>query len=472
MLIPLKLLRDKPLQQQLYDQLRDLIATTRLAPGTRMPSTRMMADQFAVSRITVLLSYERLIAEGYLVTLPSRGTFVARTRCPDRMNAVHECDTRANPEPLPPETRIGRPDPSLFPANRWRALMRGALDRMGANLGHDHPDGHPALRTEISRWFSASRGLAVDPDQIILASGRQQALNIASLMLLRPGARAVVEDPCDTLTAEIMASADVSLVRVPVDTDGLQTDRLPPGPAALVHVTPEHQRPLGGVLPQARRMALLEWAAQAGAMVLEDDCDCELRYESLDTTPLMALDHAGLVVHVGSFAAALGPGLTLGYLVVPPRLISAALASRRLVDDHTSWLEESALADFLESGAYARHLHRIRKAYLSRRNALVAALRDNFGDTGLVTGGGAGLHLAWHLPAGIGLAHEVVTAARRCGLDAAPLPDRHVPHATQIVLLGFGMPTERRLESAVGRLATDLLGGDMDAVSPIELSAD
>lgn len=490
MLIPLKLVRDQPLQQQLYDQLRELIASARLQPGARMPSTRMLAEQFAISRITVLLTYERLIAESYLHTMPAKGTFVARGPhgCRGSHGAIGLAlaggtDSGRTPAPVgpqtgrdhdkagqawtsvhrlrtlpdrvatttlsPPEHRVGRPDPSLFPIARWRALLRGALDRFGAGLPPEHPAGSPVLRNAIAGWLSTSRGLAVAPDQVILVNGRQQALHVAARLLLRPGDRVVLEDPGDHLAACTYADAGASLVRVQVDLDGLCTDLLPAGKAALVHVTPEHQRPLGVLLAPQRRTALLDWAARAGAMVLEEDCDGEFRYGGMEAPPLMSLDQTERVIHIGCFSAALGPWLTLGYMAVPRSLVIPALAVRRLIDGGTGWLEHTALAEFLESGAYARHVHRLRKAYLARREALTGALRQHFGATTTLWGGGAGLHLAWHVPPSLGPATALAELARNCGLEAAALADAR----TQAVLLGFGAVSEHQIETGVREMA-------------------
>jgi GntR family transcriptional regulator/MocR family aminotransferase len=455
MLIPVKLIPDEPLQQQLYGQLRDLIVSSRLTPGTRMPSTRMLADQFSISRITVLLTYERLIAEGYLETLPAKGTFVSHAVERAAPSAAHpRCNTPSAP---PPELTIGRPDPAEFPAQRWRALVRNSLDRLGASLGTGNPDGHSGLRRAIARWLSTSRGLAAEPDQIILASGRQQALHIAASILLRPGAHAVIEDPCERKVESVLTYAGAALTRVPVDGDGLRTDRLPVGAAAMIHVTPEHQRPLGVVLSRARRLEVLQWAARSDAAVLEEDCDGEFRYEVMDALPLMALDRDERVVRIGSFAPALGPGVTLGYLVVPYRLINRALAARRLVDDRSGWLEETALAEFLDSGAYARHLHRLRKVYLGRRDLLVAAMRRHFGSAVRLGGGDAGLHLTWTLPGTFGPATLVADAARRAGVDAVAITRSGVAAGNQMVTLGFGLPTERQIDAAVARLAESLI---------------
>jgi GntR family transcriptional regulator/MocR family aminotransferase len=457
MLMPLNLLRDQPLQQQLYDQLQELIASARLRHGVRMPSSRGMAEQFGVSRNTVLLTYERLIAEGYLETLPAKGTFVAHPP-PRRASGLAELPVpfQAHEQAaIPVDERIGRPDPSLFPAGRWRALMRGALDNLGEKLGTDHPAGSPILRTAIADWLSTSRGLAVAPDQVILMNGRQQALHLVACLALRPTARAVVEDPCDSHAAATLAAVAGELIRVPVDAGGLRTDRLPNEEVALVHVTPEHQRPLGVSLERGRRIALLAWAARTGALVLEEDCEGELRYGEMNAPTLLSLDTEQRVILLGGFCTSLGPWLSLAYMVVPRRLIGAALAAQRLIDDSRRWLEESALAEFLHSGAYARQVHRLGKTYASRRDALLAALHRHFGGPATIWGEHAGLHLAWFPPADTGSPGYLASLARGCGLEAAALPvETHARHAAgRALLLGFGTLTESQLALRVAQFA-------------------
>ena len=454
MLIPLKLVRDQPLQQQLFEQLRELIVSGRLAADVRMPSTRMLADEFSVSRITVLLTYERLIAEGCLTTIPGKGTFVvsqtamaplafrAQITALPNINAV---DRGGDAEPS-----AARPDPRLFPAGRWRALIRGALDDLGASLAADHQDGDPALRRAIARWLSTSRGLAVEPDQITLTGGRQHALHVAAHLLLRPGVRAVIESPCDPRSEQLILSTGTSVVHVPVDEAGIQTDLLPDGPVAMVLVTPEHQRPLGVVMSEQRRHTLLAWAERSGATIVADDVDGELRYDAMDTPQLMRLDRHDRVIHLGGFALSLGPGVQLGYLALPRPLIAAARTASRLLDDHSGQLEAAALANLLESGSYARHLHHLRKVYLARRDELILALRRHFGAETRISGQSAGLHLVWHLPPCLGHASPVAARARRCGFDAVPLGE-----AT--VLMGFGVPDVPQIEKLVGRLAAGLM---------------
>lgn len=455
MLIPLKLVRDQPLQQQLYEQLRGLIASARLQSGARMPSTRMLAEQFSISRITVLLVYERLIAEGYLETLPAKGTFVARL--PTAAASECHCAAARPGASLRPQAgadvAVGCADPQLFPAGRWRALTRNTLDRFGSQLAQEHAGGHPALRSAIAGWLSTSRGLAVDPDQVIPVNCRQQALHIVAHLLLTPGARIVVEDPGDGQALAAFADARPGLLRLPVDRDGLCTAFLPPGQVAMAYVTPEHQRPLGVTLSGERRAALLAWAAHSGAMVVEDDCDGELRYHGMDVPPLMSLDANQRVIRVGGFSCSLGPWVKLAYMVVPPPCIAPAIAARRAVDDSLPWLESSALADFLLCGGYARHVHRLAKAYVSRRDALLAALRRHLGEDTTVWGEGGGLHVAWLPPAHLGPASRLARLAVGSGLEAAAVAGEGARAPASAVLLGFGNLNEAQIESRIARFA-------------------
>jgi GntR family transcriptional regulator/MocR family aminotransferase len=296
--------------------------------------------------------------------------------------------------------------------------------------------------------------LAVAPEQIILVSGRQQALHIAADLLLRRHARAVLEDPCDGLTACTYAEADATLVHVAVDSHGLRPDRLPEGPAALLHLTPEHQRPTGAVLSADRRAAVLAWAARSGAVVVEESCDGELRYAAMEAPPLMSLDQTERVIHIGGFATGLGPWVTTGYMAVPRPLISAARQACKMLDDSAPSLESVALAELLESGGYARHLHRLRKSYMARRDALIGALHRHFGPV-TTRGADAGLHLAWQIAPDLGDAAQIAEAAEHCGLEAAAMSGAVEP----TVLLGFGMLSERQLEHGVAQAATTIANG-------------
>jgi GntR family transcriptional regulator/MocR family aminotransferase len=212
-------------------------------------------------------------------------------------------------------------------------------------------------------------------------------------------------------------------------------------------VTPEHQRPLGAVMSQERRHALLAWAAAAGAVLVAEESDVELRYQEIDAPPLLRLDRDGMVILTGDFAASLGPAVTLGYLVVPPRLIGAARAVSQAMGAYDGRLEAAALAGLLDSGFYARHLQQVRRIYLHRRDALIRTLQRHFVEQTRIAGQAAGLHLAWTPPTAAGAPDMVAATARRVGLEADSVDHR-------VVLLGFGAASERQLEACVEALAS------------------
>jgi GntR family transcriptional regulator/MocR family aminotransferase len=268
-------------------------------------------------------------------------------------------------------------------------------------------------------------------------------------------ARIVVEDPCDAEAAAAMAGV---LVRIPIDADGLCTDQLPLGSAALVHVTPDHQRPLGAVLSRDRRIALLHWAARAGALVLEEDIDGELRYGDMNVPSLMSMDRSERVILLGGFSVSLGPWLDIAYLVLPRWLVPYAQTTRRWIDDSRGGFDHAVLAEYLASGGYARHLHRLTKAYAGRRDTMLAALRRHFGAAAQVWGEQAGLHLAWFPPPDLGSAGYLARLARRHGLDAAAVRD-------DVVLLGFGAIDEPHIEAGICRLADALPGANEELPS-------
>lgn len=454
MLIPLTLTRDLPLQQQLYDQLRTLVQTGRLQAGMRLPSSRMLAEQFAVSRVTVLLVYERLIAEGLLDTAPARGTFVAHA-------APRPAETAASMRAdVPRATQPGRPDPALFPMGRWRNLLRHALDAMGAQTSVEYPAGTPALRNAIAGWLSISRAVAVSPEQIVLLRSHQQALHLmAHLMRAIPG-DVVIEDPCDAAVASIFSEHGATLVRVPVDAAGVRVDALPAA-AGMVHVSPSHHHLLGASLSDARRGALLDWARRTNALILEDDAYGELGHGAAANARLKNGDVDDHVVLLGDFHLTLGPWLKLAYLVVPRRLTDAAVAARLQLDSGSANPEESALAGLLEGGFYARHVHRLGKIYASRRAALLHGIRCELDPEAEVWGTEAGLNFAWLPSPRFGAAARIAALARGCGIEASS-----VNGPREAVLLGFATLTERQIEQRVARLAQQLRAqGGTDALA-------
>jgi GntR family transcriptional regulator/MocR family aminotransferase len=469
-----------PLQDQIYTQLRQLITTSWLKADTRVIATRFLAEQLGVSRTTILLAYERLISEGYLETRPAVGTFVCSAlpdSLPGRQGAVaaplaelpvvRQSDLHPPAAfPTPWEARAAAAidftgdelDPALFPLTAWKRLTKAALDSFPQSLVHNPPQaGIPQLRTAIADWLTMSRGLVVQPEQVVVVSGRQQAYHIAARLFLREGGRVVVEAPTEAAVVAAFSSLGANVTAVPADGRGMDTAQLPEGAAVLAHVTPSHQVGLGGTLPEERRLRLIDWARGAGAYIIEDDCDGDFRYSGVSPPPIMALDGYGLVIHIGTFSKSLGAGLRLGYMVLPPELCKPAIAAKALLDKGNPWLEQAVLAEFIAGGEFTRHLRRIRKVYMERRDCLIAILGQHFGAVELA-GVNSGTRLTWLLPPGFPKAAEIRELALRQGVGLGCLEPGDGPGAfvDQALFFGYSQLGERRIREGINLLAKAL----------------
>jgi GntR family transcriptional regulator / MocR family aminotransferase len=444
--------RGGPLRAQLEDQLRDAVRAGRLRAGVALPSSRALARDLGVSRGVVVEAYAQLAAEGYLV---------ARQGAPTRVSEAATPGSGAAPPPAgerPPrfDLRTGRPDVSLFPRAAWLASLRRALrDAPDARLDYGDPRGAPELRSALARYLGRVRGVACDPERVVVTSGMAQGMALFARALRAGGARRLaMEDPSSAPGRGQLASNGLKIVAIPVDEEGLQTGALERADRIdAVMVTPAHQFPLGVVLAPERRAALLDWAARAGAVVLEDDYDAEYRY---DRQPVGAVQGLGpeLVTYAGSTSKTLAPGLRLGWLVTPERLVGAITDAKERDDLGTPVVEQLALADFLERGELDRHLRRTRSVYRARRDAMVEALGRLLPDC-RPTGVAAGLHLVVHLPAGVD-EQAVLEAARARGLGLAGISEHRVVPGPPALLLGYGRIAEPAIEPAVRALADSL----------------
>ena len=453
MLLPLTLQRDKPLQQQLYTQLRALIESGDLPAGSRMPSTRDFAAHHSVSRMTAVVTYDRLSVEGFLHTVPAGGTFVG-TAAPAHLPAP--AVAAILPEPgavLNPilSHDIIQADPALFPAARWRSLLRAALDR------RQHCE-RGVLQATLAKWLAGTRGLAVVPDQIIVMSARQRALDIVAHLLLTPGQAVAFEAPGDEVAAHIWAARGAHMVGVGVDAHGLMPQALPRTPVALLHLTPGCQYPTGAVLPESRRAAVLDWAEASGAHVVEVDRVGDMRYDHDHSPALMAQDRNGRVLYIGDFTSVLGPVVSMAYLVVPRHLVAAAESARRMLDGVAQDIEIGALAEFLESNAYSRHVIGLRRVYAARRASLVAALGHYLGaPQGF--GAAAGFALPWPPHPNLGGIAQIAAAARLSRLPVMPFPDLPLVGeniCNKLLLFGFSSLPEPEIAARVARMAARL----------------
>ena len=440
-----------PLRAQLEDQLREAVRDGRLGPGAPLPSTRALARELGVSRGVVVEAYAQLAAEGYLVARQGAPTRVSEAASP----AAGPAPTAEQARPPRFDFRPGGPDVALFPRSAWLASVRRALrDAPDVRLDYGDPRGAPELREALARYLGRVRGVVADPELVVVTSGMAQGMALFARALREGGARRIaIEDPSSAPGRAQLAANGLDVVGVPVDRDGLEVAALENDAVDAVMVTPAHQFPLGVVLAPERRAALLDWAGRSGTVLLEDDYDAEYRY---DRQPVGAVQGLApeLVAYAGSVSKTLAPGLRLGWLVVPERLLDGVTAAKASDDLGTPVLEQLALADFLERGELDRHLRRTRPVYRDRRDALVAALAREMPRCE-PAGVAAGLHLVAHLPRGTD-EHAVVEAARARGIGLSGLAEHRMRPGPPALLLGYGRIAAAAIEPAVEALADSL----------------
>ena len=463
-----------PLFRQVYTGLREAILTGTFRAGDRFPSTRDLAEQLGISRTAVLAAYDQLLAEGFAVGRAGSGTYVAeglgRSRPRDGASAARLHLSRfgraAEAADLPclergPSLRYDfayrRTSVESFPFELWRRiLLRHARKATVRALDYGPPGGSLALREAICAHLRRSRAVVSDPSQVIVVNGSQQALDLAARVLLEPGDPVAIEDPHYQGARKVFQAAGAQLHAVPVDGDGLDPAKLP-ARARMAFVTPSHQLPTGAILPLPRRLALLEWARHAGAVVMEDDYDGEFRYHGQPLESMQGLDTEGRVIYLGTFSRTIFPALRIGYLIAPKSLVPALTGAKWLADRHTSTLDQEALAEFIATGAYERYLRRARRLNARRREVLLDAIHRHLGDRVKVTGDASGVHLVIWPP---GRVSEKAILARAAAREVAVygIGAYYLKPARQAgLILGYSRMKEADIREGIKRLA-DALG--------------
>jgi GntR family transcriptional regulator / MocR family aminotransferase len=469
--IPLLTDDSLPLSRQIFTGLRNAILNGRFRAGNRLPSTRSLAEQLSVSRTVVVIAYEQLLAEGYVNGRVGSGTFVsphlerptaARVRAAElklsRFGSAAVDASKRLPQPAGSLSRArydfayGRGNTDTFPFQTWCRVAIAKLRRAPlSELDYGPAAGSASLREAIADHLRRARGLACVASQVVIVNGSQQALDIAARVLLDRGQRVVIENPQYQGTRAILNAAGAQLIPVPVDAQGIVTDALP-SRARLAVVTPSHQFPTGAVLPLSRRVALLEWARRANAAIIEDDYDGEFRYDGEPVEPLQALDTDGRVIYVGTFSRTVYPSLRLGYLVAPSSLVASFAGAKWLCDRHTATLEQEILAEFIQSGAYERHLRGARKALAERRRELLTSIESSFGSTVEISGDSAGTHVViW--PRQPVVEKDVVSQAALLGVGIYGISQYFIDRPSRVgFLLGYSRLMPRDIHDGVRRL--------------------
>jgi GntR family transcriptional regulator/MocR family aminotransferase len=463
-----------PLHKQIYAGLREAVLSGRFGGDGRLPSSRDLAEQLDVSRSVVVEAFDQLLAEGFVVGRGGSGTYVAEglgakrsARQPGstkiRLSRFGEAAeesaatlTTSNPTVrYRYDFKFGRSesDVETFPFEFWQRLVtRRARKTSLTELDYGPAAGNLALREAIAAHLRRARAVVCDASELIIVNGSQQALDLIARVMLERGDRVAIEDPSYQGTREILLATGARLVPVTVDRDGLNPAKLP-RKARLCFVTPSHQFPTGAILPLARRLALLDWAKRTNALIVEDDYDGEFRYEGQPLESLQGLDTEGRVIYVGTFSRTVFPALRVGYLVVPRPLVAAFTGAKWINDQQSATLEQRALAEFITSGAYERHLRRVRRRNAARREVLLGAIHTHLRNRVEVTGDGAGAHVTLWPGARISEPTLIAAAAERgvgvYGLSRYRLTKPSRPG----IILGYSRLRENEIREGIRRLS-------------------
>jgi len=467
------------LQERLCGTIRSECIAGRIRAGQRLPASRVMAQELGLSRTTVVLVYDQLISEGYLESRRGAGTFVSsRLR-----QSAKVLSSLAEPSPLSAsrpglryerllgsesDTRTdkvefdflpGAPDWTEFPRHLWKRIYSRLWSREGLEMArYSEPAGVPALREALSFYLARRRGVCCSPGQIVVVNGTQQAIHLLIRIWLNSGDWAAIEDPGFAGIQMNLKAHDAPILPVPVDQSGMIPESLTafePVPR-LVYVTPSHQYPTGVTLAVERRLALLNWAAANGALVIEDDYDSELRYDEAPIPSMYSLDRHSTVAYVGSFSDVLLPPLRVGYVVLPKALMKPFVAAKWLADRQTPTLEQHVLASLLSEGEFERHLRRLRKLYKSRRDALTGELQPALGSEYRITGQTTGLFITLWLPEQIDEC-AVMKEAEALGVRVYPLSSHYMRQERRSgFIVGYGSMTEEQISEGAGRLVRAL----------------
>lgn len=566
----------RPLQAQLFEQVRAMIIDGQLTSGTPLPATRALSEQLGVSRNTVVLAYDRLLSEGYIESKRSIGTFVSDaipdtglkppTPPSDDANNVEKStaaeqlqltpefeqaetasstenqtslketnaeklthktsqisadvsnDLKDFPSKLPPPSinfKPGLPDIEAFPTRTWRRLLNRNLNRHEDLYAEAlDPLGVFELRRAIAEHLGPARGIVAEAQDVVIFSSAQEARGLLAQLLLRENAPAIMETPGPENAGSLFSYYKTDVYGIPVDGEGMLTSQLPEfedgtleplnlesfdvpssnqafphlssGPHTfswphtsygMAYVTPSHQFPLGASLALSRRVQLLEWAQRTGIMIVEDESTSDFRYGGSPLTALKGLDNRivsndgaleqkapskdGCVVYLGGFKKSLG--IDIGYLVVPSFLIPAVRQLKSLGFGTASLIEQAALAEFIDNGAYDRHLRKLRKKCKEKRDLLISLLTKHFGDDISLSAIEGGLHLIWHLPNDFGTANDLskdMLHTYKIGLYGVQTGGSMVVQGKkfdkQALVFGYASLSLEEIETGVDQLVTQL----------------
>ncbi len=465
-----------PIYRQLDASLRRLILSGTLGPGQKLPSTRELAEELGVSRITVKSVYEQLVVEGYALAKTGAGTFVAqgleieaapkfsRVRRKSKIPEIEITDRTRSIMSSRASTRHGATDPfrpgvpalDLFPVKTWNKYLLEAMQSDHRHhMSYGDLSGSANLRASIANHLTDARGMQVDSGQIVITSGAQQAFVLIAFVLLNKGDTVWYENPGHIAGRDVMQIMGANIVPVPIDNEGLDVQYAienHPKPS-IIFTTPSHQQPLGTTMSLVRRLTLLNYAQENDAWIIEDDYDSEFRYRGRPLPALSALDSERRVFYVGTFSKSMFAAMRIGYVVIPPGLVDSFAKASNLLGHRSSAIVEQALSRFMDDGRFVEHIRKMRRVYRERKDTLFDCLKNSCGNSLEPQKTDAGMHIVAWLKNGL-QDQAAYSALLDAGIESLPLSIYcATPLARQGIVLGFCCAHENRIPGLVNRLS-------------------
>lgn len=440
-----------PIYEQIYNSLREKILSGSLKYGDKLPATRKLSAELSVGRNTIDRAYQQLVTEGYVTAMVGSGFSVNQIGLElplpkpkgfydyTDQSKNHSCSIRY-------DFKYGSIDNSIFPHRQWRKSINNALTIMESSSSINYPkrQGEPSLQQSISTYLQRSRGVSCNPSQVIITCGHQYSMEIIANMFKTSSKRFAMEEPGYDGVRTIFQNHNYHLIPISLEQDGISIDSIQNLKTDLLYLTPSHQFPTGAVLSITKRHKLLQWAYSTNTYLIEDDYDSELRYDTNPIPSLQSLDIHGRTIYAGTFSKSLSLSMRVAYLVLPHSLMATYKRYYYRYNSQVSFLHQTALADFISTGNYEKHLNRLRTFYRKRQNALLTALHEIFGNTADITGEGAGMHILLTINDSLSQ-HELIKRAETIGIRVYSTAINYMtptscPHSQ--ILLGFAtIPT-------------------------------
>ncbi|WP_308201936.1 PLP-dependent aminotransferase family protein [Priestia megaterium] len=449
---------DIPLYHQLYEYIKKEIVSSRVEVNDKLPSIRSLADYLNVSRNTVDMAYQQLLAEGYVESRPKSGLYVTNTRF-DLLQTDKKPTVFSHPhsetKSCTYDFRYGKVDSRLFPLNEWKKRYNESLQTYREALfTYQESQGEESLREEIATYLYQSRGVVCSKHQIIIGAGTQQSLSLLAQMLKKSIRDIAFENPCYDGASFVFKQHGLSLKSVSLNSKGINIQELYDSQARAVYVTPSHQFPYGMIMPVSRRIELLEWANDCNGFIIEDDYDGEFRYKGSPIPSLQSLDSNGRVIYTGTFSKSFMPSLRISYLVLPEVLLKTYHERFSLYAQAVPTLHQQTLGLIMKNGEWNKHLRRVRTAYQLKHSTLLAALQKEFNENITISGELAGLHILVRVHNDMN-EQQLINAARKQDVSVYGTSRywlTEVPKQKPHILLGFGSLRREEIEEGIRRL--------------------